>query len=224
VKKILFVTLALIVMLGAMGVGYAMWSDTIIIEGKVETGCVDLRFDGISESYVYKVMAVGGYTYGGVDYPYRGVIYSNYPIDEPDDVLLLVASATVDYDPADPTVFYMTFDNLLPTPGFEIHADVLHHYACDVPAHVYVEGPVWVACETGGPVIDLSRYIDFRLLYEGVETPWREIQLHNGDWLDFYVFVDGELLQADGIDAMNLGPACFKFKMVAYQWNETYVP
>jgi predicted ribosomally synthesized peptide with SipW-like signal peptide len=41
-KKISLICLALILALGSLGVGYAMWSDTVVINGSVETGSVIL--------------------------------------------------------------------------------------------------------------------------------------------------------------------------------------
>ena len=46
-KKIGLICLALILALGTLGVGYAMWKDTVVINGTVETGTVRL---GISKA------------------------------------------------------------------------------------------------------------------------------------------------------------------------------
>jgi hypothetical protein len=43
-KKIGLLCMALVLALGALGVGYAMWSDTLFIEGYVYTGDVDVEF------------------------------------------------------------------------------------------------------------------------------------------------------------------------------------
>ena len=44
-KKILLISLALVIALGGLGVGYAMWSDTVTIDGPVATGSLNLSFD-----------------------------------------------------------------------------------------------------------------------------------------------------------------------------------
>ena len=44
-KKIGLLCLALVLALGTLGVGYAMWFDTVTIEGTVDTGSLDLSFD-----------------------------------------------------------------------------------------------------------------------------------------------------------------------------------
>jgi hypothetical protein len=44
VKKIALVSLALVLALGGLGVGYAMWADTLYIKGNVSTGYADVDF------------------------------------------------------------------------------------------------------------------------------------------------------------------------------------
>jgi len=43
-KKIGLLALAVVLALGALGVGYAMWADTVTIDGTVETGDVEVEF------------------------------------------------------------------------------------------------------------------------------------------------------------------------------------
>jgi len=43
-KKIGLLSLALVLALGALGVGYAMWSDTLVIDGTINTGNVEVIF------------------------------------------------------------------------------------------------------------------------------------------------------------------------------------
>ena len=47
-KKIGVICLALVLALGSLGVGYALWSDTLFLEGTVETGEVDWEFESFS--------------------------------------------------------------------------------------------------------------------------------------------------------------------------------
>ena len=44
-KKIGLLSLALVLALGTLGVAYAMWSDTLLIEGEVNTGELSVMFD-----------------------------------------------------------------------------------------------------------------------------------------------------------------------------------
>lgn len=43
-KKIALISLVLVLAMGTLGVGYALWSDTLYIEGEVNTGEVDVGF------------------------------------------------------------------------------------------------------------------------------------------------------------------------------------
>jgi len=44
-KKLGLICLAIVMVLGTMGVGYAMWSDAIAISGTVQTGAVSIKFE-----------------------------------------------------------------------------------------------------------------------------------------------------------------------------------
>jgi hypothetical protein len=45
-KKILMLALVAVIALSALGVGYAMWSDTLYINGTVSTGNLDVQLSG----------------------------------------------------------------------------------------------------------------------------------------------------------------------------------
>jgi predicted ribosomally synthesized peptide with SipW-like signal peptide len=51
-KKIVLIGLAVIMALGSLGVGYAMWSDTVTINGPVTTGSLNLSFDYVEPPLV----------------------------------------------------------------------------------------------------------------------------------------------------------------------------
>ena len=48
-RKIGLLSLALVLALGALGVGYAMWSDTVVIEQTVQTGSVEVGVFGVTQ-------------------------------------------------------------------------------------------------------------------------------------------------------------------------------
>jgi predicted ribosomally synthesized peptide with SipW-like signal peptide len=195
--------MALVVALGALGVGYAMWSDTVTIDGTVETGSVDLEIVGVSETYVYKDLVT------------KEMVCLPAPSDNPD--YLLVASATTTAvggpEPVDEAVT-MTFDNIFPTDMAvcPIVADVMFHYAGSIPVHIWYD-----------EVIDpsIAPYVVQRWTLNGVPIdPSQEvIQLHYCDQLYLEVFLDGAMLQADGVAAQNLSGS-FTKTIVAHQWNE----
>jgi hypothetical protein len=53
-KKIGLLCLALVLALGTLGVGYAAWTDSILIDGTVETGSVDINAVYFSGCIIYK--------------------------------------------------------------------------------------------------------------------------------------------------------------------------
>jgi hypothetical protein len=64
-RKIGLLSLAIVLALGALGVGYAMWTDTITIHGTVETGSVCLEF----QTDAGEVVCTGIQTPDGIVYP-----------------------------------------------------------------------------------------------------------------------------------------------------------
>jgi hypothetical protein len=50
-KKIGLLCLALVLALGTLGVGYAMWSDEVTIEGTVDTASLTIGFQEVAESF-----------------------------------------------------------------------------------------------------------------------------------------------------------------------------
>ena len=63
-KKLGLISLALILALGSLGVGYAMWSDTVAIDGTVDVGTLIIGFQEItpSEDPEYLDKPVGSFT------------------------------------------------------------------------------------------------------------------------------------------------------------------
>lgn len=239
-KKISMIMLALVVALGGLGVGYAMWSDTVTINGYVTTGSVDIDIESLSHTYVYKVVDDIVDEAGDVVHAVGKMICSPTEMDleqdDPTDLendLLLVASAVTtgaiatdaNYDETAESVT-MTLDNIFPTnmATCPIKADVVLHYVGSVPAHVAYK-------EVFGGTDDLSAYLiqkwylDKGAGYVEVFPGVDEIQLHNCYRLKLEVMLDGAKLQSDfetGTNTMCLS-GTFTKTIVAHQWNETYV-
>jgi hypothetical protein len=51
-KKIILICLGLVLALGSMGVGYALWSDSLYLEGTINTGEVDVCLVSIASDDV----------------------------------------------------------------------------------------------------------------------------------------------------------------------------
>jgi len=141
-KKIGLLALALVLALGALGVGYAAWTDTVTITGNVTTGTVDVVVEDYSNTYVWKTIDDGIYVQhtwdsDKVPYPYEDAIDA-FPNEHPLDTggIDPVASAVASYV-ADDEV-YIDIVNafpILPEDGI-LSADFLLHYAGSVPVKV----------------------------------------------------------------------------------------
>ena len=217
-KKLGLISLALVVALGVLGVGYAMWSDTVTIDGTVETGSVDIVVESLSHTYVYKVIqAYGNYVVGDI-------IFSPTPLaldqgGSAGDELLLVSSAVTSQDnAANDQDITMTFTNLFPTTTANISCDVVMHYMGTIPAHVELTALTY-GVTTGA---DLTPYLNVEWfskpstssVWTKVATP-EALQLHKCDRMkvviNFDLPQDNTLMCATGtIDG----------SILVKQWNE----
>ena len=144
-KKIGLLCLALVLALGALGVGYAMWQDTVTIEGTVNTGSVDLDIVELSSTWVYKVpgedpeIVVNHARIPGI----HATADPNAPANG-----ILVASATADIvsltDYAD-NIVTVTCTNLFPCVDFKV--DFLIHYDGSVPAKLNITDPLFTGTD-----------------------------------------------------------------------------
>jgi hypothetical protein len=81
-KKIGFVILALVLIMGTMGVGYSMWSQTINVSGQVDTGNVCWEFYNCLLADQFSPAMTGGYvappSWPSPPFPSWGSIYGDY--------------------------------------------------------------------------------------------------------------------------------------------------
>jgi hypothetical protein len=207
-KKIGLLSLALVLALGVLGVGYAMWKDEVTIEGTVNTGTVVIDIVELSETYVYKNVTS------------REMIMSPVPICGAG--LELIASATsADVSTADEKKVEMTFTNIFPTCQ-PISADVMLHYNGTVPAHVAL------TIDEMDPALE-PYLIQTWKVWDAIEQMWVErdingIQLHQCNSIWLIVSLNGTALQEDGRDAQGLKDLTFTKTIVVHQWNEAYPP
>jgi len=139
VKKIGLISLALVLAVGGLGIGYAAWTDTITIEGEVNTGDVNLDIVGLSSTWVYKVP--GAEPEIVVNHALIPGIHATTDPNPPANGIL-VASATADIvsltNYAD-NIVTVTLDNLFPSADFKV--DFLIHYAGSIPARIKMGTP-----------------------------------------------------------------------------------
>ena len=214
--------MALVLALGTLGVGYAMWSDTINITGSVGTGSVDLDVQSVSCTWVYKVIDLGY-----EDYVVGDIVVSSTQLDldqdgvaddPPKNELLEVASAVTASGLADTDTATMTFTNLFPT-YTPIAADVVLHYNGTIPAHV-----IYSENFTGLGALGACQLDMWELSTDGGSS-WSEVadpgtlQLHYCNLLRYTKWF--ALPESPAGDALQgILNANFTISIKAQQWNE----
>jgi len=214
-KKIGLLMLALVLALGALGIGYAAWTDEIDITGTVNTGSVNIDVTGYSGTWVYKVPGAPDIGFGAETVVIRG---------DPEDLVPPTNGILIAHSVAMPTVvddlpvddaITVTFDNIFPDIEFE--ADVYFTYTGSVPAIVDLE--------------QISFYDDFALLDPYIEVHFASsglaltngvgpdvngpVQLHYGDVVHIWM----TLKIPEDLALMNLSGG-FTAVIKAIQWNE----
>ncbi len=245
-KKIGLLALALVLALGTLGVGYAAWTDTITIDGSVNTGTLDLNVVEYSGLWMWKIP--GGdpeyYLTSDPDFTPDQVGQN----DPPFVVAFSKAEQTLDAAALVDDAVTVTFDNLFPiSDGVPVDggvwtaycwkADFIVHYEGSVPAMVDAE----CISVTADPMLEwmwANNYItvEFYELTDGYAEggpywPYIDgeiteaVQMHNCDYVVCLVYVclpqvpPAEFTQED---FMNLSGS-FTAEITAIQWNE-YTP
>jgi hypothetical protein len=230
-KKIGLLSLTLVMVLGALGIGYAHWTDTITIEGTVCTGSVDINVVYLSGSDVYKDLDTDALVYYfWLKDPAGAIIWDSYSANyDPADELFLVASAGSTLLGDD--FVGMNFTNAFPCSY--LTADFIVHYDGSVPAivtadfdQVPTDPAVQYLWDNGyikvwGQVVyfDDGEFMGFGPIIEG------PIQMHYCDYVKVYMTVnlpqDDNLVGTDFTQA-DFMDACWSFTghITATQWNE----
>lgn len=235
-RKIAILCLALVMALGSLGVAYAAWSETLTIEGTVDTGAVDFAIVGYSETHVYKTPnhgTVGVYELTTWGYgSWHAVI--TYPLPDPPvpPTLVsgphplpggweLIASATVEPFAWGAKSVAVTYEDLFPGPGFAV--DLLVNITGTVPTKIND-----VAWTTTGHDYWLQALVDagyandvaFRITFEGlaeVPTPGDLVdigtQLHPDDYV---MVVLGVILPPEAPQGAS---GTFTYTVEIVQWN-----
>jgi hypothetical protein len=220
-KKFGILCLALVIALGALGVGYAAWTDTIFIDGTVSTGSVCLNIERFKEYGGCPDEVWGNWVYDGVSvscpmgYHFEGIVEA--PEGKcPATVSFLGVDTDADgkYDELE-----VTIDNAYP------------YFAADISFWVCNCGTIPLKIEA--PVINQSNW----LLIEYGDNIGR--QLHPGQCaeISFYVGVtqhEGYESAASGLWIVDdiTKPICpqntplsFTIDIMGTQWNEyPYTP
>jgi hypothetical protein len=232
-RKIGILALTLVLALGALGIGYASWQDTITITGSVNTGSLDLVVEEYSGMWMWKVPG------GTPDWE-----LSTDPAYEPEGVggygdpfIVAYASAAqtvVAQAPVDDAVT-VTFDNLFPL-------DQLGPWGADFIVEYEGTIPVIVTAAFTGSTGDAEwlwdngyAYVAFHYVtWDDVNDVWvigdlitGPVQLHGGEHVLCVLCVDipqdpDPAYGYTQADFMSLN-GTFDAVITAIQWNH-YVP
>lgn len=222
--------------LAGIGMGYAAWTDTITIDGTINTGDVDLNVVALSGYWVYKILP----THGTFEWHGWANMETGEPLDDIEAVsgyvmadLELIAYSTARMDLTDPDgdTVILTWHNLFPCIDFI--TDIVFHYDGSIPAIIddttfynietgadwvndlIASEDVWAMCyRTEDPIA----YIKPDLMPIGEEV-WVGYQLHECNYfkLDIHFHIPQDPiymgLTASGSAEINV-----------IQWNEYGLP
>jgi len=226
--------------MGLLGVGYAMWSDSVVIKGTVTTGSVDITvLDLFSSTSVRKTEDGGMLVTDSPSLPLdgtpAGTAIDAFPWAEDgsaDPDFDPVAYATAAADGEDAVRLY--FHNLFPLEliGNESFcADFNLLYEGTIPVHIATR---WEIVPQGDPPelppwgTELMKYTHITMTdtRNGVpvdQSEWLSLQLHKGDIYNVKVCIDVPQTLDSGENSQELLSGRTHEligKIVAYQWNE----
>jgi predicted ribosomally synthesized peptide with SipW-like signal peptide len=224
-KKIGLISLALVMALGALGVTFAGWTDTVTVNGTVNTGDVVLEIEGYSGTIVWKVDDDRNeiYVQHGMlpldmdDVPFKIIDAFPNDGDVPAD---LDPVATAMAGPGTTTDIFIEFENLFPCVDFM--ADFLLHYAGSIPVKVDVlELTADVPGLTAGSTVSIeyweSNQAGDKIGQEPMELAM--MQLHYCDYILVVITIHVEQDNAN----QNL-TGTITGEIGVKQWNEVVVP
>jgi hypothetical protein len=195
-KKVGILILTLIIALGSLGAGYAMWSDTIYVDGTVNTGevCLDwLTWDDSDICYGNEGEepdAVPGYPPTGADLKYPNGLWDKN-----------VACTEIDRDPEDPSTLIITVYNAYPG------------YYADWELE-------WENCGTI-PIRIQNAYLVAENFNIASGTDWTDPQSDGEIWIDWVI--SGGTLQGVQLEPGDQGASSFKLLiMQTAEQGETY--
>jgi len=142
-KRIGLLAIALVIALGAMGVGYAAWTDSVYVNSTICTGTLDVDVTGVSSTFVYKAPGEPPQEPGMPPEIYVDYYYENEgtPFTPPAGWTLIAQATTVDKskwmdggEVVDIDSAEMAFSGLFP--GIDFIADIELEYFGSIPARI----------------------------------------------------------------------------------------
>ncbi len=217
-KKFGLMVIALLVALGAVGAGYAMWSDQILIKGTVTTAIVDINAFEYTSTTVWKTES--GTAVRTDNITPTGAIDA-FPADtDIDPVAFAKAGPTISGGNTLEDAVTMTFSNLFPLDGARYCTGFSGNYTGTIPVHLAV---IWSVVKTE-PEYDwarelISKHSEFVITVNDKEVPVRPFQIHQGDTfnISFCINPPQELASHTSMAGKSFD---LIGKVLAYQWNE----
>jgi hypothetical protein len=222
-KKIGFLVLAVVLAIGTLGVGYASWTDTIEIDGTVNTGSVDVDVVYFSGTTIYKDLTTDDMVLYFWVKDFAGNLEFEMYSPTPVGTLFEVASARTTpkegYTDPDDDKITITFTNAFPCNY--LMADFIVHYDGSVPAHLTADFDsydpmleyLWdndyvhiYACSIGVTDIEIGDIIDdIEQTEEVFDITWGDevvlpFQMHHCEYAKVMLWID--LPQRDEMDGL----------------------
>ena len=214
-KKIGLLCLALVLALGALGVGYAAWTDTVTISGTVNTGTLDVVIVNTSNTIVFKAPE-----------EQNEILIAHYWEDEGQPPTpaggSIIAYADADYSggtsppsplPGDDEIVVTIYNAF---PCVALTADFLLHYEGSIPVKVSLAD---ITCDN--PALADFMFYRFYKADEfgnkvGDQIPLEGVQMHYCDYV--LVEVGIHLDRQDDADMNQDGVITGTITVI--QWNE----
>ncbi len=219
-KKIGILALALVMALGSLGIGYAAWTDTLTIDGTINTGTVDLEIYELSDTLVYKDLDTDGVVIShlhknvGAPPPVPGGLnWDQWRDNPPPENELLVASAISTLGTGENEVIF-TWDNLFPSIDFT--CDLVWHYNGSIPVKAMIDWGLDAESDWLLPYLTITQtVIDSQDAERIGDCVWEGYQLHYSDVVKLEVTIHLEQLP----ELMNQ-EASGHLNITVIQWNE----
>lgn len=225
-KKFVLVSLALVIALGGLGVGYALWSDTVTISGTAETGelCWEITWGSGSQKEDNPDWNCFYDLNGGYKFQTGGPWPPGFPIDYPHPHPKNVATTNITYEfSLDPHWMSVNITNAYPFYYEHISFEV--HNCGTIPLR-YVKAEIY----RDDTLIDTITYGDgspyIYLDYDDNDDPDIELWWSNGYGLQLHPCgshdISFEILILQ--DAKPESTYEFTIKLLAVQWDQYWDP
>jgi len=175
-KRIGLLALALVIALGAMGVGYAAWTDSVYVTGTVNTGTLNINVLQSISMFVYKVPGAEDTGYGPEIVVVGDVSGPNPPGTPPAGGTLIASAAAAFVNGVNDTdEASVAFNGLFP--GMEFKASWNMWYVGSIPVKISV-----------ATILDPSKAQDATLV-----TLWQMGETTKNDTTRYGIWIDGVL-------------------------------